>query len=91
VIHLWLAWTLLSPQRYTYPLALVVSVVEIGIIVTKFFFFFQAPEWTLWETNWFINKLFVLACFVVMLAYLGLRREAFAAPLKPTDAALAKS
>ena len=31
VIHLWLAWALLSWQRYTYALAVSVSVVEITI------------------------------------------------------------
>jgi len=76
VIHLWLAWALLNPQRYTYPLALSVSVIEIIIIVTKFFNFFQAPDWTIWQTNWLINKVFVLACFVVLLGFLLMKREA---------------
>ena len=44
-------------------------VVEIAIIVTKFALFLSAPEWTMWTTNWFINKVFVLACFSVMLPY----------------------
>lgn len=70
VIHLWLAWALLNRPRYAYPLALGVSVVEILIIVTKFAFFLQAPDWTIWQTNWFINKVFVLACFVTLLSYL---------------------
>ncbi len=77
VAHLWLAWALFNRPSYTYPLALGVSVVEIVIIVTKFFFFFQAPDWTIWQTNWFINKVFVLACFVVMLGYLLVRRSSF--------------
>ena len=70
VIHLWLAFALLTRPRYVYPLALVVSVVEIIIILTKFFFFLKAPDWTIFETNWFINKVFVLACFVTMLGWL---------------------
>ena len=69
VVHLWLAWALLHWQRYTVALAIGVSVVEIAIIVTKFALFLAAPEWTIWTTNWFINKLFVLACFGVMLPY----------------------
>ena len=69
VAHLWLAWALLHWQRYTVALALGVSVVEIAIIVTKFALFLSAPEWTMWTTNWFINKVFVLACFSVMLPY----------------------
>jgi uncharacterized membrane protein SirB2 len=47
-----------------------VSVVEIIIIVTKFALFLPAPEWTIWRTNWFINKCFVLACFIGLLGYL---------------------
>jgi len=73
----------LNPNRYTYGLALSVSVVEIVIIVTKFFFFFQAPDWTIWQTNWFINKVFVLGCFVVLLGYIALRREAVAGTRVP--------
>ena len=69
VAHLWLGWSLLHWRRYTYGLALLVSVTEILIIVTKFGLFLAAPEWTIWTTNWFINKLFVLACFVLMLGY----------------------
>ncbi len=69
VIHLWLGWALLNWRRYTYALAVGVSVVEIAIIVTKFAMFLSAPQWDIWRTNWFINKLFVLACFVAMLGY----------------------
>lgn len=69
VVHLWLGWSLLHWQRYTYLLAVVVSVVEVGIIVTKFVLFLSAPTWTIWQTNWFVNKLFVLACFVLVLGY----------------------
>jgi hypothetical protein len=74
VIHLWLAWALLRWQPYTRALALGVSAVEIAIIVTKFALFLAAPEWTIWTTNWFINKLFVLACFSLMLPYFALYR-----------------
>jgi len=45
-------------------------VAEIVIIVTKFVLFLEAPQWTIWRTNWFINKLFVLACFVLLLGWL---------------------
>ena len=37
--------------------------------------FLAAPEWTIWTTNWFINKLFVLLCFGLMLPYLVARRH----------------
>lgn len=70
VVHIWLGWALLHWRRYTYALALTVSVAEIAIIVTKFVQFLSAPEWTIWRTNWFINKVFVLACFVLLLGYL---------------------
>jgi hypothetical protein len=75
VVHLWLAWALLHWQPYTIVLALGVSVVEIAVILTKFALFLAAPEWTIWTTNWFINKLFVLACFVLMLPYFVLQRQ----------------
>ena len=68
VAHLWLAWALLDWQRYSFALALAVSVAEIAIVVTKLTIFLGDPEWTMWTTNWFINKLFVLACFTLILA-----------------------
>ncbi|HXV08867.1 MAG TPA: hypothetical protein VD791_12605 [Burkholderiales bacterium] len=70
VVHVWVGWSLLHWQRYSYALALTVSIAEIVIVVSKFVLFLQAPEWTIWRTNWFINKLFVLACFALLLAYL---------------------
>jgi hypothetical protein len=70
IVHVWVGWSLLRWQRYSYALALGVSVAEIVIVVTKLVMFLQAPEWTIWRTNWFINKLFVLACFALLLAYL---------------------
>jgi len=75
VAHLVLAWSLLNWRRWTFAFALVVSVAEIAIIVTKFAIFFSAPEWTIWRTNWFINKLFVLGCFVWLLAFLLLNAK----------------
>ena len=69
VAHLWLAWALLDWQRYTFALALALSAAEIAIVVTKLTAFLAEPAWTIWTTNWFINKLFVLACFTLMLGY----------------------
>jgi hypothetical protein len=69
VVHLWLAWALLRCRPYTYALALGVSTLEIAIVVTKLVLFLADPVWTIWTTNWFINKLFVLACFTLMLPY----------------------
>jgi len=70
VVHIWLGWSLLHWGRYTFMLALVVSIAEVAIVVSKFVLFLAQPEWTIWRTNWFINKVFVLACFVLLLGYL---------------------
>ena len=82
VVHLWLAWSLLRWRAYTYLAAIGVSAAEIAIILTKLVLFFMEPEWTIWTTNWFINKLFVLLCFCLMLPYLlsGERRQLWRAP-----------
>ena len=77
VAHLWLAWALLRWRSYTFPLAIGVSVAEIAIVVIKFVFFLAEPEWTIWTTNWFINKVFVLSCFVLMLSYLAANRRRY--------------
>jgi hypothetical protein len=69
LVHLWLAWSLLHWQRFTYALAIGVAVAEIVIVTAKLVVFLAAPEWTIWTTNWFINKLFVLICFGLMLSY----------------------
>jgi hypothetical protein len=37
--------------------------------VAKFAMFLSAPDWNIWSTNWFINKMFVLACFTLLLSY----------------------
>lgn len=76
VVHLWLAYVLLNWQSYTYKLAIAVSVAEIAIIVVKFWFFLSAPEWNPWQTGWFINKLFVLSCFILMFGYFVMNRKA---------------
>ena len=77
VIHLWLAWALYQQPRYLWWLAVIVSVVEIAIIVVKFVLFLRHPEWTAWETNWFINKLFVLNCFIVLLLHCMFQRSLY--------------
>lgn len=65
--HIWMGWALLSRPRYTRALAIVMSVIEIGIIVTFFAWFLSEPEWSIWRTNWFTNKVFVLSCFILLL------------------------
>src|SRR5512134_663089 len=78
VVHVWVGWSLLHWNRYTFALAAVVSVAEIVIVVTKFVLFHGDPEWNIWRTNWFINKMFVLACFVLLLGYLLVHARAMA-------------
>ncbi|MGM0544949.1 MAG: hypothetical protein ACQERP_13910 [Pseudomonadota bacterium] len=66
--HVWLGWALLKQPRYTRVLAVGMSVIEILIISTLFVRFLADPEWSIWRTNWFVNKVFVLTCFVLVLA-----------------------
>lgn len=68
VAHVWLGWALLERPRYTRALAIGMSVIEILIICTLFARFLADPEWSIWRTNWFVNKVFVLTCFVLVLA-----------------------
>ena len=77
VAHIWLGWALIKRPRYLFGLAITVSVVEIVIVVTKFVQFLSAPQWDIWRTNWFINKCFVLACFILLLGYVLLNRAEF--------------
>lgn len=81
VVHVWLGWSLLNWSRHTFLFALIVSVAEIVIVVSKFVLFLAEPEWTIWRTNWFINKLFVLSVFTILFAWLmtNLRRPGFIA------------
>lgn len=69
VFHVWLAYLLLNWKNHTRLVAIGMSVIEIVIIVTLFYRFLSGPdpEWTIWRTNWFINKVFVLACFILIL------------------------
>ncbi len=77
VAHIWLGWALINRPRYTFALALLVSVVEIVIVVTKFVVFLSEPQWDIWHTNWFINKCFVLACFILLLGWMPGNRGEF--------------
>ena len=66
VIHILLGYSLINLKAHTYWFGIVTSVVEIIIIVSKFVLFASAPEWNIWRTNWFINKIFVLICFCML-------------------------
>ena len=67
VAHVWLGWALLAQPVYTRWLAAGMSVVEIIIIATLFAGFLADPEWTIWRTNWFVNKVFVVTAFMLIL------------------------
>jgi len=76
--HLWLGWALLARPRYTRVLAIGMSLAEIAIILTLLALFLSDPEWTIWRTNWFVNKVFVLTAFVLVLATALLRPASLA-------------
>lgn len=67
--HLWLARVLLTQAPYQRYLAVAMSGLEIIIIGWFFYRFLSAPDWSIWRTNWFINKLFVLAVFVALFTF----------------------
>lgn len=66
--HVWLGWALLARPWYVRRLALAMSAVEIAIILVLLAGFLSAPDWTMWRANWFVNKVFVLIAFALVLA-----------------------
>ncbi len=70
VVHIWLGWALLNWRPWTFWAAGGIAAAEIIIVSTKFVLFLAAPEWTIWRTNWFINKIFVLTGFALLLIWL---------------------
>ncbi|WP_240902091.1 hypothetical protein [Wenzhouxiangella sp. XN24] len=77
VAHAWLGWALLFRPPWTRKLAIGMAVTEIAIIATLLSLFLADPEWSIWRTNWFVNKVFVLACFVLVLTTALLQPEQF--------------
>lgn len=67
IAHVLLGRALLVRPPYVRALAIGMSIVEIVIIAIAFSVFLSDPEWSIWRTNWFVNKVFVLACFVLVL------------------------
>ncbi|WP_207061862.1 hypothetical protein [Motiliproteus sp. SC1-56] len=67
VVHVWLGWALLARPAYARTLALVVALTEVVIVLTLLTGFLAEPQWSIWRTNWFVNKVFVLACFSALL------------------------
>ncbi|MDX2227648.1 MAG: hypothetical protein SFY92_11240 [Verrucomicrobiae bacterium] len=76
VAHLWLAAWFWTRHRLAWPLGLAVSGIEIVVILVKFAGFYMDPaqarttapaDFDFFMTqNWFVNKLALLALFVVM-------------------------
>lgn len=66
LVHLWLAWSLLTLPSYVKWLAWCIALVEVIIILVKFYLFLTDPQWDIWRTNWFINKVFVLLTFLLL-------------------------
>ena len=64
--HLWLGWSFLNISNKTYYLGLLICFSELIIILYKLYDFFETPNWTIWDTNWMINKTFVLILFLLI-------------------------
>lgn len=79
IFHLYVGWGFLKNRNVWWP-AFLLSLAEIGVIGIKFFFFASEPNWDFWHLNWFINKCFLLALFM-MLALCLLQPEAKKRPV----------
>ncbi len=79
LVHVWLGWALLARPRYAWWLALLVSIAEILIVVTLLTGFLADPDWNMWRSNWFVNKVFVLGGFLLLLGTLIRYRQAMQA------------
>ncbi len=77
LVHVYLAWAIYKLPAHTLKLVILVSGLEIVIIISFFVLFLADPEWSIWRTNWFINKVFVLACFVLCMATALIRPDCF--------------
>ena len=66
VAHIWLGWSLLNISNKTYYLGLLICFSELIIIIYKLYNFFVSPNWSIWDTNWMINKVFVLILFLLI-------------------------
>lgn len=69
-VHIALGWALLRWRPWVLWFALAASAAEIVIVTAKFAVFLQHPAWDMWRMNWFVNKVFVLGCFLGLMAYL---------------------
>jgi len=70
VAHLGLGFGLARRRAWAWSAGLAVALLEIGIVATKYALFLRAPDWDFWHTSWFVNKLFVLGLFALLLIHL---------------------
>lgn len=76
VVHLILAWGLRERESFTFLYGVGVSVLEIAIVLWKFYLYLGAAELdaSFFRLAWFTNKIAVLLTFATLLPFL-LRRE----------------
>jgi hypothetical protein len=79
VLHGALAVALWRRSRHARAFALAVALGEVAVVTVKFALFLRAPEWSFWKLLWFTNKIYVLAFFLWLGAWLlGAGRAALA-------------
>lgn len=70
LLHAGLAVALWRRWGYAWRFALAVALGEVAVVTVKFALFLRAPEWSFWNLLWFTNKIFVLAFFLWLGAWL---------------------
>ena len=77
IAHIWLGYSLLNISSYTFYGGVIISIFELFIILIKLYWFFLSPEWSIWNTNWMINKIMVLILFVFIIITLIINKDKF--------------
>ena len=75
VAHFWLAYSFLNPSRKTFMVGMIIAISEFFIITYKLTVFCFDPVWSIWQTNWLINKIFVLFTFIMIIGLLLKNRK----------------
>lgn len=65
--HVVLAVLLWQRQRFAWIYGVILALAESAVVLTKFYFYLRAPEWTFWKLLWFTNKVYVLLFFLCLL------------------------
>lgn len=65
--HVVLAVALWHRRRFAWIYGVTLALAESAVVLTKFFFYLRAPEWTFWKLLWFTNKVYVLLFFLCLL------------------------